>query len=87
MPEGGELRVSLESDGKSGAVLRVADTGSGIEPQDLDHIFDAFYTTKEAGTGSGLGLMVAKRIVRDHGGSLGVKSTLGEGTEFRIHLP
>jgi PAS domain S-box-containing protein len=87
MPEGGELRVSLKSDGKSGAVLRVADTGLGIEPQDLDHIFDAFYTTKEAGTGSGLGLMVAKRIVRDHGGSLGVKSTPGEGTEFRIHLP
>ena len=87
MPDGGELRVSLESDGKSGAILRVGDTGCGIEPQDLDHIFDAFYTSKEAGSGSGLGLMVANRIVGDHGGSLRVKSTPGEGTDFRIHLP
>jgi two-component system sensor kinase FixL len=87
MPDGGELRVSLKSDGRSGALLRVADTGCGIEAQHLDHIFDAFYTSKEAGTGSGLGLMVAKRIVGDHGGSLRVESAPGKGTEFRIHLP
>jgi PAS domain S-box-containing protein len=87
MPDGGELRISLRPDGKAGAKLDVGDTGSGIAPENLDRVFDAFYTSKEAGKGSGLGLMVASRIVADHGGSIEVSSTLGAGTEFRIHLP
>jgi PAS domain S-box-containing protein len=87
MPDGGELRVRLQPDGKSGVILWVGDTGYGIEPDKLDRIFDAFYTSKEAGSGNGLGLMVASRIVGDHGGTLRVESTLGVGTEFRIHLP
>lgn len=87
MPEGGVLRVSLRPDGTKGASIRIADTGIGIEPDNLDRIFDAFYTSKEAGKGNGLGLMVASRIVADHGGSIQVESRPGEGTEFHVRLP
>jgi PAS domain S-box-containing protein len=87
MPEGGRLTIALEPDGQAGAALRVGDTGTGIPPDKLERIFDAFYTSKEAGKGSGLGLMVANRIVADHGGTIEVASSLGEGTTFHIHLP
>jgi PAS domain S-box-containing protein len=87
MPEGGILSVGLAPDGQAGAILRIADTGTGIEPENLDRIFEAFYTSKEAGKGSGLGLMVASRIVADHGGTIRVRSTPAEGTEFTIHFP
>src|SRR5262249_29179918 len=85
MPGGGELRVDLgESDGS--VRVRVADTGVGIGPADLERIFEPFYTTKEAGQGSGLGLMVCKGIVADHGGRIDVKSQPGLGAEFTIAL-
>jgi two-component system sensor kinase FixL len=87
MPDGGELRLVLRPDGQAGAELRIRDTGIGIEPENLDQVFDAFYTSKEAGTGNGLGLMVASRIVADHGGTIEVESTPGRGTEFRLHFP
>lgn len=87
MPEGGELRLGLRPDGKAGVQLDVADTGTGIPAESLDRIFDAFYTSKEAGKGNGLGLMVASRIVADHGGTIEVESALGRGTVFSIHLP
>ena len=84
--EGGELRVSLRAqDGQ--AEIAVADTGSGIRPQDLAQIFDPFFTTKPAGEGNGLGLMVCKGIAGDHGGVIEASSEPGEGTEFRIRLP
>jgi signal transduction histidine kinase len=86
MAEGGELRIALcEDDGR--VVIRVADTGAGIRPQDLSQIFDPFFTTKPAGEGNGLGLMVCKGIVGDHGGVIEASSGVGEGTEFRIQLP
>jgi signal transduction histidine kinase len=67
MPEGGELRVDLDqSEGR--VCVRVADTGVGIAAADLERIFEPFYTTKEAGHGSGLGLMVCKGIVADLAG-------------------
>jgi PAS domain S-box-containing protein len=87
MPDGGDLKISLEPDGQAGAMLRVGDTGTGIPSDKLERIFDAFYTSKEAGKGSGLGLMVANRIVADHGGTIEVESILDEGTTFHIHLP
>jgi two-component system sensor kinase FixL len=87
MPDGGELRVSLRPDGTTGASIRIADTGVGIDPEGLERIFDAFYTSKEAGKGNGLGLMVASRIAADHGGTIEVSSEVGEGTEFHIRLP
>jgi len=87
MPDGGQLRVTLERGEDGAAQVRVADTGSGIRPEDIDRIFDPFFTTKPAGEGNGLGLMVCKGIVGDHAGTIDVQSTLGRGTEFRIALP
>jgi signal transduction histidine kinase len=86
MPDGGHLRVSLELEGDT-AVVRVADTGTGIRPEDLARVFDPFFTTKAAGEGNGLGLMVCKGIAGDHGGAIDVISELGVGTEFRVVLP
>ena len=65
----------------------MADTGAGIRKEDVSRIFEPFFTTKAAGEGYGLGLMVAKGIVTDHGGTLEVSSSEGEGTEFRILFP
>jgi signal transduction histidine kinase len=86
MPDGGELHISLGQRGDT-AEIRVADTGRGIEPEILSRIFEPFFTTKEAGRGHGLGLMVTKTILRDHGGRIEASSRIGEGTEFRIELP
>jgi signal transduction histidine kinase len=87
MPEGGELIVTLRNRGPSSIEVRIRDTGNGMPPHKVERIFDPFYTTKPAGEGHGLGLVVAKGIVADHDGEIEVTSTLGEGTEFRIELP
>ena len=65
----------------------VSDTGCGIAPQVLPHIFDAFFTTKEAGAGTGLGLCVVQNILVSHGGFIQVASTPGEGSTFSFYLP
>ena len=70
--------------------IEVGDTGCGIDPKDLDHIFDPFYTTKhESGEreGTGLGLTIVNQIMRDHHGYIDVHSTVGEGTTFVGNLP
>ncbi len=87
MPDGGELRVSLSESGDGEVEVRVADTGGGVPEADLARIFEPFFTTKEVGQGNGLGLMVAKGIATDHGGSIDVTSGDGEGTEFRVLFP
>jgi len=87
MPDGGVLRVEMRESENEDVEIRVSDTGMGIPAQDIDRIFDPFFTTKEAGEGNGLGLMVCKGIVGDHGGCIDVKSTPGAGTEFEILLP
>ncbi len=61
--------------------------GAGIEPETLKRIFEPFHTTKEPGVGTGLGLAVSLSIVEAHGGSIGVSSGLGEGTEIEVTLP
>jgi len=86
MPDGGELRIHLGRQEKN-VCVRIADTGRGIDPEVVSRVFDPFFTTKEAGRGHGLGLMVTKNILRDHGGRIQVSSELGKGTEFRIELP
>ena len=87
MPDGGRLQVALEGGPEGYAQVRVADTGTGIRPEDVDKVFDPFFTTKPAGEGNGLGLMVCKGIVADHGGEIDVTSEVGVGTEFRITIP
>ena len=84
MTRGGTL--TLETGQTGDAVwVSVADTGGGIPPDRINHIFEPFYTTKKKGTG--LGLMIVQRIVRQHGGHIEVESRVNEGTTFRIRLP
>jgi signal transduction histidine kinase len=66
-------------------VVRVKDSGLGIAPNDLSHIFDPYFSTKD--TGIGLGLAVTRQIVTDHGGTITVESTPGQGTVFTVLLP
>ena len=78
---------SCEIDGAPGAELAVADTGPGIAPEILPHIFEPFFSTKGQTIGTGLGLSVSYGIVERHGGRIFVESTLGFGTTFRVQLP
>jgi len=67
--------------------VSVSDTGHGIAPEDLDKIFNPFFTTKEVGKGTGLGLTVVHGIVQEHGGQVLVESEVRKGTTFRVRLP
>ncbi len=71
------------------SLLRIADTGCGIEPDGLNRMFEPFYTTKAADerSGTGLGLSVARGIIKDHGGFFHVESSVGDGTGVNIYLP
>jgi signal transduction histidine kinase len=84
MRAGGILRVQTEL--RDGQVsISFTDTGPGIPAEQMGRIFEPYFTTKE--TGSGLGLMIVQRIVREHGGTIEVESHGGRGTTFRIKLP
>lgn len=84
MPDGGELRVELKN-AQSTARIIVSDTGAGIPPESIPHIFDPFWTSKTRGTG--LGLALCRKVVQEHDGSLSVESMVGVGTTFTITLP
>jgi signal transduction histidine kinase len=84
MPEGGRLRVATRRNGGS-IEVEVTDTGKGIPAEHLSKVFDPFFTTKEKGTG--LGLAISYGIVRDHGGTLTVRSREGAGTTFLVTVP
>ena len=86
MPNGGELciRGSISED-QHWLCTEFADNGMGISPENLDKIFEPFYTTKSSGTGLGLG--ISHTIVASHGGTLTVESALGKGTKFSVTLP
>jgi PAS domain S-box-containing protein len=68
-------------------VLRISDTGSGIEQKVLEHIFEPFFTTKEVGKGTGIGLAVVYGVIKGHGGYIFCYSKVGKGTTFEISLP
>ena len=90
-PEGGLITVRTGIEGYHG-VCTISDTGMGIAPDDLTHIFDRFYRTIEAretapSGGTGLGLSIVKRIVDMHNGKIEVESIVGKGTTFRIYIP
>lgn len=86
-PPAGEVNVSLVCvEGK--AVMRVRDTGRGVSASDLVKIFDPFFTTQPVGKGTGLGLSICHTIVKQHGGEIGVESSvIGHGSTFVVHLP
>jgi two-component system, sporulation sensor kinase E len=84
MTRGGTLTFQT-GEGADGAWVNVSDTGGGIPQEQINRIFEPFYTTKKKG--SGLGLMIVQRIVRAHGGRIEVESHLGRGTTFRVWLP
>lgn len=84
MTSGGILRIRTEAAGDRIA-LTVRDTGGGIPPELLQRMFEPYFTTKAEGTG--LGLMIVQRVVREHGGLIEVSSEPGRGTTFRILLP
>ncbi len=88
MPTGGTLTIecfmpSAEQD----PFIKIADTGSGIPPEHLEHIFDPFYTTKVAGQGTGLGLAVSSRIMEEHGGRIKAENNPAGGALFYLYLP
>jgi PAS domain S-box-containing protein len=94
MEEGGTLTVTLgwsrPEDGPDGAprdrlVVEVADTGSGIKPEESPNVFNPFFTTKSGGTG--LGLAIAHKIIEDHGGTVTFRSAPSQGTVFAVGLP
>ncbi|MBW2104042.1 MAG: PAS domain S-box protein, partial [Deltaproteobacteria bacterium] len=101
MPEGGKLLIETEnivldeeyckthlgaSPGKY-ALLRISDTGSGMDKETLEHIFEPFFTTKDIGRGTGLGLAMVYGIVKEHGGYIMCYSEPGTGTEFKVYFP
>lgn len=85
MPEGGRLEISTTANART-ACINFRDTGTGITPEHLSRIYDPFFTTKQIGHGTGLGLAVSYGIIQDHGGNIHVESSAGEGTLFRITL-
>jgi signal transduction histidine kinase len=84
MTKGGTLTLQT-GETEDGVWMNVADTGGGIPQEQINRIFEPFYTTKK--TGTGLGLMIVQRIVRAHGGRIELESHVGRGTTFRIRLP
>jgi signal transduction histidine kinase len=86
MPEGGTLRLELDVAGDH-VRMTVTDSGQGIPPKHLPKISDPFFTTKDVGKGTGLGLTVVHGIVQEHGGSVTVESQPGRGTTFALYLP
>jgi nitrogen fixation/metabolism regulation signal transduction histidine kinase len=84
MPQGGELTLRTRDEGGK-VLIEVADTGSGLTPEECERIFTPYYTSKQHGTG--LGLAIVQSVVSDHGGRIRVQSQPGHGTTFVIELP
>lgn len=86
LPQGGTLILAAEKSNDE-ICVSVKDTGSGIPPEIIDQIFDSFFTTKDQGKGTGLGLFICKEIVEQHSGRILLESHMGTGTTFKVILP
>jgi two-component system NtrC family sensor kinase len=86
MPSGGHLTISVRV-GSGSVVIDIGDTGSGIGPELIDHVFEPWVTTKAEGRGTGLGLSITRSVVTEHGGNIRVRSTPGTGSVFTVELP
>lgn len=87
MPHGGELTLTLDCNAAGQARVRVTDSGCGIAPEHLAHVFDPFFTTRPIGKGTGLGLSLCYSIMQQHNGTLTVESQVGQGSSFTLLLP
>jgi signal transduction histidine kinase len=93
MPNGGKLTISVRVDpdrtsqNQRTILVELSDSGSGIMPEHISHIFNPFFSTKSPGEGTGLGLSVCKDIVEKHNGTISVKSIPNQGTKFMIQFP
>ncbi|MFA6011538.1 MAG: ATP-binding protein [Desulfobacteraceae bacterium] len=87
MPNGGAIGIRAENDGRGFVRIDISDTGQGISPESMEHIFEPFYTTKGIGKGVGLGLSVTYSLVKNHGGYISVDSDVGKGTTFSVFIP
>ena len=86
MPHGGKIILDLTRE-KDKVIIKVTDEGTGIGEKDLPHIFEPFYSTKEASNGTGLGLAVAYGVIATHKGTIHVEKTSIQGTTFKVVLP
>ena len=80
-----ELLISTEADGANGVRIAVRDWGPGLEPESLDRLFDAFYTTKP--DGMGMGLSICRSIIEAHGGRVWATTNVPQGAAFQFTLP
>ena len=84
MPQGGTLRATLEKNSNNRLRISFADTGRGMSPDQVEHLFEPFSSTTG---GTGLGLSIVYQIIRDHGGTINVRSLVGQGTTITVELP
>jgi signal transduction histidine kinase len=94
MPQGGALTISTHqtpllrsSENGRWLEISIADTGIGITEESKKRIFDPFFTTKKMGEGTGLGLTICEKIVKEHSGRIEVESQVGKGSTFSIYIP
>ncbi|MCG6908320.1 MAG: two-component sensor histidine kinase, partial [Desulfobacteraceae bacterium] len=87
LSDGGQLKVAARLAGSDALAIDVIDNGSGIAPEDLDRIFEPFFSTRTSSGGTGLGLSITYGLVQELGGTLKVQSQVGEGSTFTITLP
>ncbi|MCH8094341.1 MAG: two-component sensor histidine kinase, partial [Chloroflexi bacterium] len=89
-PEGGSVILAAHA-WTGGVEIQIKDSGGGIDPEDLPHIFERFYRADKSrqrdGAGSGLGLAIAKSLTEAHGGTIGAESQLGQGTTISLRIP
>jgi signal transduction histidine kinase len=87
MKEGGHLDIIVSGSGSSGITVSIADDGCGIPADDIERIFEPFFSTKTGESGTGLGLSITYNLVHEIGGNIKVQSQVGKGTCFIIQLP